>query len=715
MRLQRQFTGQKITLDTSNLIASGGEGRIFPVVEDSSLVAKIYHKPTEEDADKLTVMFNNPPQTLTVMPGVTAIAWPVDLLCTPDNKRKIVGFLMPSVTRSLPVHTFYTPKTRRERKPLFNYLYLHRTARNLVASVTDLHASNYVIGDVNESNILVSDTALVTLVDTDSFQVRDPQTKTVYRCPVGKAEFTPPELQGQTFRDRDRTSEHDRFGLAVLIFQLLMEGTHPFSGVYKGSGDPPAIETRIKAGHFVYGDNRVPYKPMPLAPSFEILHPKLQELFLRCFQDGHTNPKARPDARTWLLTLIEAEENLLTCDKYSQHRYGRHLNTCPWCERTSKLGGRDPFPSREDVQQGLHLKPLKPKRKRRSTLRLASPLRSAQSLIPTQTAIQPRATVRQAVTSSRSRYRPRTRTISRGLSPQIQSLMLNLMQGAILGGIWGVACSSAIMAIMFGFFRGTGGILGGMFVGTIWGAFFGVSISMFLPPPRGLNRWKAFIVGSFCGAMIAAAISGILFGALTGEMVVGQTLLWGAFLGLIWGSIWCVFKPPLSLPTTGGVRGLRGAVSGSVWGALLGSITGAVLAIGAVLWGEWQMQMSLTLTPKLMSQMLVMATVAAGLGALGGILSGATFGSIGGVPPLPLSMKMVGTKGAIVGGIWGNFLGAIAGAAVGAIAAVVFPDFLSSTSGEAMPMFLGAMVVSAGVGAVWGTISGIVWGALGQF
>ena len=706
MRLQRQFTGHKITLDTSNPIASGGEGRIFPVVEDSTLVAKIYHKPTEEDADKLTVMFNNPPQTLTVMPGVTAIAWPVDLLCTPDNKRKIVGFLMPSVTRSLPVHTFYTPKTRRERKPLFNYLYLHRTARNLVASVTDLHASGYVIGDVNESNILVSDTALVTLVDTDSFQVRDPDTKTVYRCPVGKAEFTPPELQGQTFRDRDRTPEHDRFGLAVLIFQLLMEGTHPFSGVYKGSGDPPAIETRIKAGHFVYGDNRVPYKPMPLAPSFDILHPKLQELFGRCFQDGHTNPKARPDARTWLLALIEAEEHLVTCDKYSQHRYGRHLNACPWCERTSKLGGRDPFPSREAVQQGVHLQPLKPKRRKRSPVR---------SLIPTPAAIQPRTAARQTPASPRSGYRPRKRTAPRGLSPQIQALILNLIQGAIVGGIWGVACSSAIMAIVFGFFRGTGGILGGMFVGTIWGGFFGVSISVFLPPPRGLNRWKALIVGSFCGAMIAAAISGILFGALTGEMVVGQTLLWGAFLGLIWGSIWSVFKPPLSLPTPGGVRGWTGAVSGSVWGALLGSIAGAVLAMGVVLWGEWQMQMSLNLTPKLVSQMLVMGTVAAGLGALGGIFSGATFGSIGGVPPLPLSMKMVGAKGAIVGGIWGNFLGAVAGAVVGAIAAIIFPEFLSSTPGEAMPMLLEAMVVSAGVGAVWGTISGVVWGSLGQF
>jgi hypothetical protein len=214
--------------------------------------------------------------------------------------------------------------------------------------------------------------------------------------------------------------------------------------------------------------------------------------------------------------------------------------------------------------------------------------------------------------------------------------------------------------------------------------------------------------------MIAAAISGILFGALTGEIVVGQTLLWGAFLGLIWGAIWSVFKPPLSLPTPGGVRGWVGALSGSVWGALLGSLTGAVLAMGAVLWGEWQLQMSLTLTLKLMSQMFLMATVAGGLGALGGILSGATFGSIGGVPPLPLSMKRVGAKGAIVGGIWGNFLGVIAGAVLGAISAALFPEVFSNTSGEALPLFLGAMVISAGVGGVWGTISGIVWGALGQ-
>ena len=51
MRLQRQFSGQIITLDTQNPIGGGGEGRIYSLLQNPSLVAKIYHKPTDEDVD----------------------------------------------------------------------------------------------------------------------------------------------------------------------------------------------------------------------------------------------------------------------------------------------------------------------------------------------------------------------------------------------------------------------------------------------------------------------------------------------------------------------------------------------------------------------------------------------------------------------------------------------------------------------------------------
>ena len=289
-------------------------------------------------------MLANPPDDPMAAHSHISIAWPLDILSLVYAEQNFTGYLMPRVTGMRPIFNVYNPAMRRKHSPLFSYRYLLRAARNLASAVSALHNRGYVIGDINESNILVSETALVTLVDTNSFQVTDPQTGDVYRCPVGKAEYTPPELQGKRFSHIDRTAEHDRFGLAVLLFQLLMEGTHPFAGMFQGGGDPPPYEDRIISGHFAYGTRRVPYHPMPVAPVLDILHPALRQLFLRCFDDGHFVPAARPDARAWQNALHQAEKELTVCQVNAQHLFSSHLSACPWCERAKKLGGRDPFP-----------------------------------------------------------------------------------------------------------------------------------------------------------------------------------------------------------------------------------------------------------------------------------------------------------------------------------------------------------------------------------
>jgi DNA-binding helix-hairpin-helix protein with protein kinase domain len=349
---------RKEILSLNVSLGRGGEACVYAVPSDNNLVAKIYHKPTTAHADKLQAMLANPPENPTASLGHISIAWPEDLLRTADGKNSILGFLMPRIEGMRPIIDFYNPRTRRQHCPLFNYQYLLRTARNLAAAFAALHASGYCIGDVNESNILVSDTALVTLIDTDSFQVLDPSTNVVYRCPVGKPEFTPPELQNKTFAQHDREISHDLFGLAVLVFQLLMEGTHPFSGIFQGAIEPPPYEARIASGHFTYSQKRyVPYLPTPIAPPWEILHPSLQELFVRCFEQGHNNPQLRPSAQTWLSAIAEAEDSLITCTTNPQHRYNNHMRACPWCERTVRLGGRDPFPSHRAIEAREHLQP----------------------------------------------------------------------------------------------------------------------------------------------------------------------------------------------------------------------------------------------------------------------------------------------------------------------------------------------------------------------
>ncbi|MBC6472057.1 MAG: PD40 domain-containing protein [Hormoscilla sp. GM102CHS1] len=362
MGLQRQSNGQLITLDNRSELGAGGEARVFAVSGEPSLVAKVYRQPKQMHGHKLAAMLANPPDNPTASQGHMSFAWPVDLLLT-TGTAQVRGFMMPRVTQMRLLIDFYNPKSRREKCPLFNYLYLHRTARNLAGAVGALHARGYCIGDVNESNILLTETALCTFVDMDSLQVPDRETGAVYRCRVGKPEFTPPELQGgKSFADFDRRPEQDMFGLAVLIFQLLMEGTHPFAGVYRLPGEPPPIEKRIAANHFPYGSRKVPFNPMPAAPPIELLHPTLRQLFMRCFEDGHSHPSVRPNAKTWQIALKEAEDSLVTCAKNEQHRYGNYLRSCPWCERTRILKGRDPFPSVAAVQSGQHLQPLKPKK-----------------------------------------------------------------------------------------------------------------------------------------------------------------------------------------------------------------------------------------------------------------------------------------------------------------------------------------------------------------
>jgi serine/threonine protein kinase len=364
MQVIRHSDGTVLTLNENSKVGEGGEAKILIVPGRPDLVAKVYKNPTPAHQQKLEAMLENPP----VAPDSTghhSIAWPSELLLFSDGRgvRHLIGFLMPRVQDMEPILEFCNPKSRWEKFPLFNYRYLHHMARNLAVAVHSLHARGYVIGDINESNILAESQARVTLVDTDSFQVRDHAAGIVHRCPVGKPEFTPPELQGVSFRDRDREPSHDLFGLAVIIFQLLMEGTHPFAGRYTGSGEAPTLDQRIKQGAFPYGSRSRLILPGRHSPPFELLSPPLQRLFLHCFEEGHSDPSRRPKARDWQQALQAAEKELAVCPANHQHYYGRHNSACPWCARErqySAIPSPKPTPAKPAPQPAPPPVPVAP-------------------------------------------------------------------------------------------------------------------------------------------------------------------------------------------------------------------------------------------------------------------------------------------------------------------------------------------------------------------
>jgi len=352
--LRRRSTGEEMALDPTLEIGVGGEARVLGIRWAPGLVAKLYHRPTLEHARKLALMMETPP----TLPAGASIAWPVDLLTDPGGGR-FAGFLMPRAEGPR-VFEFYNPVSRRKTAPLFDWARLHRAGANLAAAFDGLHGHGYVIGDVNESNILVSPhDASVVLVDADSFQVRGGTARELYRSKVGKAEFTPPELQGTHFADVDRAQEHDRFGLAVLLFLLLMEGTHPFACRLADGGEVPAVEDRIRRAMFPYAPRAEECKPPRMAPPFYTLHPPVQALFLRAFVQGQTDPPARPTAAEWRAALATAEAGLATCAVNPRHRYAPHVDFCPWCHRTRVLQGRDPFPATVDLARAHEAPPLR--------------------------------------------------------------------------------------------------------------------------------------------------------------------------------------------------------------------------------------------------------------------------------------------------------------------------------------------------------------------
>lgn len=322
--------GKPIWLGES--VGRGGEATVYRVRGRSGWLAKIYEQEARPNyADKLTWMIHNPPDNPTSSIAHSSLAWPSSLVF--DSKRILAGYMMPYIRGAVPLLEVFNPRRRKAILPRFDRRYLHRTARNLAVALTALHARGYVVGDLNESNVLVTSSALISLIDTDSFQVKEVRgNRIVYHpCPVGKLEYTPPELHSQAIGRVVREPNHDAFALGVLIFQLLMEGSHPFRAQWLGSGEPPPIETRIAQGVFPYTtfpDSRV--CPPKGVPDLHLLHPALAELVFRCFIDGHKDPQQRPDPVKWVQALATAENALRQCP--NRHIYSKHLADCPQCQ-----------------------------------------------------------------------------------------------------------------------------------------------------------------------------------------------------------------------------------------------------------------------------------------------------------------------------------------------------------------------------------------------
>jgi DNA-binding helix-hairpin-helix protein with protein kinase domain len=312
-------------------LGRGGEGAVFDVAGRPDTVAKIYIKaPPPYPASKLAAMASMANDHL-----LKIAAWPTGTLH--DASGNMVGFTMPKVGGHEPVFKLYGPKLRMREFPKADWRFLIHAAANAARSFSTVHAASLVIGDVNHGNLVVGQDAMVRMIDCDSFQVSaGGQT---WFCDVGVGTHQPPEMQNRTSYAVLRTPNHDNFGLAVIIFQLLCIARHPFSGRFKGSGEPPSIEEAIAASRYAYSHNRsrTAMEPPPGSLPIDALTPHLQNLFEKAFAPESVRG-GRPTAAQWVSALGDLSAELKPCSANGGHFFRRGLGTCPWCTIEATTG-----------------------------------------------------------------------------------------------------------------------------------------------------------------------------------------------------------------------------------------------------------------------------------------------------------------------------------------------------------------------------------------
>ena len=294
-----KLPGRDGKVDPDSEIGKGGEGWVYAVQGQDDLVVKIWHYGREpEDAEqKIRYMVAK-----RVEPDPSAtwrVIWPEQPV---KHEGVTVGYTMRRLNPgewTQPVHYYnlsVAGNTEKEQGRELRTDNRQRMAHRLALAFKAIHDTGYVIGDVNPKNFEINRTDEIAILDCDSYGFTIPGGKT-FTNNLGMAEYQAPEQQG---KQTNRTQEDDCFGLAVLIFQLLNNGSHPYN-----STDPEysTLAERIANWRFPRSESNNATTTPEQNEAWNKLSDELRQMFLRCFDREHSEQLGRPTAAEWAEVL----------------------------------------------------------------------------------------------------------------------------------------------------------------------------------------------------------------------------------------------------------------------------------------------------------------------------------------------------------------------------------------------------------------------------
>lgn len=299
----------------------GAAGKIFEVENQPKMVAKIFHskEKSESNRKKLEAMLHNKPNIPTISNEGTEyiqIAWPIALL--EDKQGYCMGYLMPLIDTKKAVSLDHLIQKAVRRKLGLSERYIDRifAAYNITSVVAALHACGHYIIDLKPANVSIyKKTMLVAMFDCDGFSIKG-ENNARYPAEYVSEEYIYPEGMSETCENMGE--EQDKFALAVIIFKLLNEGIHPFSGTPRNKKDLMlSLQERIANYHYAYGIWPDTYQ----APHPYSIHDYFDKTTMTLFERAFTKGNERPSALEWQSQLEYILKHLKQCKKDPNHVY----------------------------------------------------------------------------------------------------------------------------------------------------------------------------------------------------------------------------------------------------------------------------------------------------------------------------------------------------------------------------------------------------------
>lgn len=313
--------GSNEKVNIGKMINKGGaSGKIYLLEGKDDLVAKIFHNTSNSAANrqKLQAMLLNKPDFLATTVNqekYIQIAWPEALL--DDERGYCVGYIMPLIdmNKAVSLDHFMQKAVRQKLGLSENYAYRVFAAYNVALMINALHKCEHYVIDLKPSNIYVyKESMLVAMLDCDGFSIKGE----ILRYP---AEFVSEEYiypEGMNLSCAEMGEEQDLFALAVIIFRLLNNGIHPFSGTPKDNRQTMlTIQNRIEQYHYAYGVWPDSYQyPHPYS-----IHEYFNKETLELFERAFCKDCKRPTAFEWQEHLWKLMHSLKKCHNNPNHAY----------------------------------------------------------------------------------------------------------------------------------------------------------------------------------------------------------------------------------------------------------------------------------------------------------------------------------------------------------------------------------------------------------